>query len=335
MTRPVAFNATPPASAFALAADLLEASTCVSLLRGHLLSAAWALAKACTFWLLHAGLSCLPGRHDLQKYRTYHIGSPVVPSRPWRTGPAADAFPRMTPGTPASDAGPADKDEHRTSSVPGACQNEPSARLEREQSPLDPAKTQRSRGCRTRGSCVDLCIASNPRALTVTRSARLSDWHTRSLRSHGKHIGFVVDSGCTFHIHPHLRDLINVQPCTESVSGVDGRPRPCVAVGDLPLTVRDSRNRLLNYTLTGVRCVPSMRDSLLSVSQLWSTADIDCQFANIRALQLPPDANGRRTLLPFIRRGGLFEWHVIRSDPPATRARTLAIHFSKATSHIQ
>eukprot|EP00965_Chrysotila_dentata_P145063 4790290-Pleurochrysis_carterae.AAC.2 len=78
-----------------------------------------------------------------------------------------------------------------------------------------------------------------------------------------------------------------------------------------------------------------MRDSLLSASQLWSTADIDCQFANVRALQLPPDANGHRTLLPFIRRGGLFEWHVIRSAPSAARARTLAIHSSKATSHIQ
>eukprot|EP00965_Chrysotila_dentata_P094814 3135727-Pleurochrysis_carterae.AAC.1 len=93
----------------------------------------------------------------------------------------------MTPGTPASDIGPADKDRHRTPSVPSACQNEPSACLEREQSPLDPTKTQRSRDCRTRGSCVDLCIASNPRALTVTRQARLSDRHTRGLRSHALH----------------------------------------------------------------------------------------------------------------------------------------------------
>eukprot|EP00965_Chrysotila_dentata_P170932 5641531-Pleurochrysis_carterae.AAC.3 len=107
-------------------------------------------------------------------------------------------------------------------------------------------------------------------------------------------------------------------------------------MGGLPLTdVRDSQNWLLDYTLTGVRCVPSMRDSLLSVGQFWSNADTDCHFGTVRALELPPDADGRRTLLPFIRRGGLFEWHVTRRDSPAAHARTLAIHSSRATSHIQ
>eukprot|EP00965_Chrysotila_dentata_P089473 2953926-Pleurochrysis_carterae.AAC.1 len=65
-----------------------------------------------------------------------------------------------------------------------------------------------------------------------------------------------------------MDDLTNVQPCAESVSGVDGKPRPCVAIGDLPLSVRDSQNRIVEFTLTDVRCVPSMRDSLLSVGQL-------------------------------------------------------------------
>eukprot|EP00965_Chrysotila_dentata_P039396 1309822-Pleurochrysis_carterae.AAC.1 len=113
-----------------------------------------------------------------------------------------------------------------------------------------------------RPSCTDLHIASNPRALIATRSACLSDRHARNLRQQGKHIGFVVDSGCTYHIHPHVDDLINLRPCTETVSGVDGKPRPCVAVGDLPLSVRDSHNRIVDFTLSDVRCVPSMRDSL-------------------------------------------------------------------------
>eukprot|EP00965_Chrysotila_dentata_P080224 2646966-Pleurochrysis_carterae.AAC.1 len=113
-----------------------------------------------------------------------------------------------------------------------------------------------------RPSCTDLHIASNPRALIATRSARLSDRHARNMRQQGKHIGFVVDSGCTYHIHPHVGDLVNLRPCTETVSGVDGKPRPCVAVGDLPLSVRDSHNRIVDFTLPDVRCVPSMRDSL-------------------------------------------------------------------------
>eukprot|EP00965_Chrysotila_dentata_P034756 1156730-Pleurochrysis_carterae.AAC.1 len=91
---------------------------------------------------------------------------------------------------------------------------------------------------------VELNIASNARALHATRSKRHSDQHVRGLQNKGKHIGFVVDSGCTYHIHPNVHDLINIRSCSETVSGVDGKPRPCVALGDLPLTVRDSRNKL-------------------------------------------------------------------------------------------
>eukprot|EP00965_Chrysotila_dentata_P174843 5772298-Pleurochrysis_carterae.AAC.1 len=78
-----------------------------------------------------------------------------------------------------------------------------------------------------------------------------------------------------------------------------------------------------------------MRDSLLSVGQLWSNDSTDCHFGNVRALELPPHADGSRTLLPFIRRGGLFEWHVLRRTPKTAQGRSLAIHSSRATSHIQ
>eukprot|EP00965_Chrysotila_dentata_P010838 352220-Pleurochrysis_carterae.AAC.1 len=40
----------------------------------------------------------------------------------------------------------------------------------------------------TRNACIDLRNASNARALVATRSARLSDKHTRGLRATGKHI---------------------------------------------------------------------------------------------------------------------------------------------------
>eukprot|EP00965_Chrysotila_dentata_P066087 2188170-Pleurochrysis_carterae.AAC.1 len=78
-----------------------------------------------------------------------------------------------------------------------------------------------------------------------------------------------------------------------------------------------------------------MRDSLLSVGQLWSNESTDCHFGNVRALELPPHADGNRTLLPFIRRGGLYEWHVLRRTPKTAQGRSLAIHSSRATSHIQ
>eukprot|EP00965_Chrysotila_dentata_P095316 3150575-Pleurochrysis_carterae.AAC.1 len=78
-----------------------------------------------------------------------------------------------------------------------------------------------------------------------------------------------------------------------------------------------------------------MRDSLLSVGQLWTNEGTDCHFGNVRSLELPPNADGSRTLLPFIRRGGLFEWHVLRRTPQVAPGRSLAIHSSRATSHIQ
>eukprot|EP00965_Chrysotila_dentata_P147042 4854331-Pleurochrysis_carterae.AAC.1 len=71
----------------------------------------------------------------------------------------------------------------------------------------------------------------------------------------------------------------------------------------------DEKGNRIELTLTGVRCVPTMSDSLLSVGQLWASAGIDCRFAEACVMELAPDANGRRCRLPFIRRGGLYEWH--------------------------
>eukprot|EP00965_Chrysotila_dentata_P093569 3091835-Pleurochrysis_carterae.AAC.1 len=128
-----------------------------------------------------------------------------------------------------------------------------------------------------------------------------------------------------------MQDLVNVRPCTETVSGVDWRPRPCVAVGDLPLSAQDSQNRIVDFTLTDVRCVPSMRDSLLSVGQLWSTNNTDCHFANTRALELPPDASGHRKFLPFIRKGGAYSNGMWRA---ATRALPAPVRLP-STLHVQ
>eukprot|EP00965_Chrysotila_dentata_P035452 1179394-Pleurochrysis_carterae.AAC.1 len=72
------------------------------------------------------------------------------------------------------------------------------------------------------------------RSLLASRNARLNDRHVRGMPNSDRHVGFVVDSGCTYHIHPDVRDLINVRSCKESVSGVDAVPRPCTAIGDMP-----------------------------------------------------------------------------------------------------
>eukprot|EP00965_Chrysotila_dentata_P043690 1452512-Pleurochrysis_carterae.AAC.2 len=59
-----------------------------------------------------------------------------------------------------------------------------------------------------------------------------------------------------------------------------------------------------------------MNDSLLSVGQLWASAGIDCCSAGTCAMELAPDADGARRRLPFIRRGGLYEWHVASAPAP-------------------
>eukprot|EP00965_Chrysotila_dentata_P099338 3284306-Pleurochrysis_carterae.AAC.1 len=57
-------------------------------------------------------------------------------------------------------------------------------------------------------------------------------------------------------------------------------------------------------TLRNVRCVPSFRDSLLSVNQLWESTSTECRFDSTLALLSPPCATGGRLSLPFARSAG-------------------------------
>eukprot|EP00965_Chrysotila_dentata_P040824 1353137-Pleurochrysis_carterae.AAC.1 len=61
-------------------------------------------------------------------------------------------------------------------------------------------------------SPVDLLVASSARALMTTRNARTAGHHSRHLPPRSKHIAFVIDSGCTHHIHPCETDLLNAVP---------------------------------------------------------------------------------------------------------------------------
>eukprot|EP00965_Chrysotila_dentata_P000970 31300-Pleurochrysis_carterae.AAC.1 len=61
-------------------------------------------------------------------------------------------------------------------------------------------------------------------------------------------------------------------------------------------------------TLRNVRCVPTFRDSLLSVSQLWESSATECRFGSAQAMLLPPCKSGDRIILPFARSGGLYVW---------------------------
>eukprot|EP00965_Chrysotila_dentata_P011095 360488-Pleurochrysis_carterae.AAC.1 len=123
-------------------------------------------------------------------------------------------------------------------------------------------------------------IATPARVLIATRPRRNSPRHDRPLRNGARSIGFVVDSGCTWHIHPHITDLMNVRPCTDVVARIDGRPKRCTAIGDMPLSALDDKGVTVPVTLRDVRIVPSFSDSLLSVNALWEASSTECRFAD-------------------------------------------------------
>eukprot|EP00965_Chrysotila_dentata_P129319 4274682-Pleurochrysis_carterae.AAC.1 len=138
------------------------------------------------FWTLHAGHMSLPGAACSRlSFAAYRIDATLIDAHHVRCRsqqpPASDPNENVADSLPAASrvdtsadaSAPCDTDEHfhepdaQSSSLPG-----------RDHTVM-------------REACIDLRIASCARALVATRTARLSDKHTRSLRTKGKHIGFV------------------------------------------------------------------------------------------------------------------------------------------------
>ena len=157
---------------------------------------------------------------------------------------------------------------------------------------------------------------------------------------------FVVDSGASFHMHPHRGDLINVRPCADSIVGVDRRSHACPYVGDLPLLAIDAGGRYVKVVLRNVRHAPTLHDTLISVERLWRDDGISARFQDECTLKLP---SGRS--LDMARSQGLFLWEVrtatnlrattrplpMPRDPAQPRDSALnsfAVHSSKTSSHI-
>eukprot|EP00965_Chrysotila_dentata_P257369 6212866-Pleurochrysis_carterae.AAC.2 len=98
----------------------------------------------------------------------------------------------------------------------------------------------------------------------------------------------------------------------------------------------DAHGNMQQLTLRNVRCVPSFRDSLLSVNQLWASTSTECRFGSTLALLSPPCATGGRLLLPFGRSAGLYVWRVILRDSasPSNAARAMTIHASRSRHYV-
>ena len=177
----------------------------------------------------------------------------------------------------------------------------------------------------------DACLGLLERTLASTKSTprgRPRRGHVRALSTHRtRNLGspawrtalpvrrwskLVVDSGCTWHVHHTLEELINVRACRDIVEDANGYETECKWVGDLPIIARDRAGREYQILLRGVRHADSFADTLVSVDQLWETARIDTTFRDVRALVFHNNRvdGGNRLELPFSRERGLYRWQV-------------------------
>ena len=126
-------------------------------------------------------------------------------------------------------------------------------------------------------------------------------------------IRLVIDSGCTWHAHPHRKDLINVRPTDDSFVSADGTECKCDGVGDMPVICKDSSGKEIRVLLQDVRLVPSFTATLISVRQLEEEGNAEVRFGTIQSI-ITNDASGELRI-PFKWRDSVFSWIVRRPAP--------------------
>ena len=153
----------------------------------------------------------------------------------------------------------------------------------------------------------------------------------------------VIDSGCSWHCHPRLEDLINRRPCHDTMTGIDGKPQRVKCIGDLPAFVRDNTGLWRRVIIRNVRCVPTFTDTLISVDQFWEESKVNCVFNDVRCIHVPGGGDQDSMDLPFARMDNLYRWAIVpvNRDPRlqrtsdnrhAERALKATIHRPKSTS---
>ena len=147
------------------------------------------------------------------------------------------------------------------------------------------------------------------RAFLTQRAKQRHSKRPRGLSTFATALALVMDSGCTWHVHPVREDLVNLRPCNDRVEGVDRKVHPCTCMGDLPIVAQDAAGVHRQLLLQNVRCVPTIPDSLISIDQLWDDMRVDTQFRDIRSVFFPGEQTSSRQF-PFERSAGLNMWHV-------------------------
>ena len=145
------------------------------------------------------------------------------------------------------------------------------------------------------------------------KSVALKASSNKRIDKQGSTIDFIIDSGASFHVHPVKSDLVNTRPCSNRISGVDNVEHECPLIGDLQLEAKGSDGLIYQLLIRNVRYAPTVSDSLLSVSQLWSDSKVNVAFGDKCTLI---SSCGQQ--LPFTRskRNALYIWHVRRASSP-------------------
>ena len=123
-----------------------------------------------------------------------------------------------------------------------------------------------------------------------------------------RHRKLVIDSGASFHVHPHAQDLINLRPCNNRIMGIDHRPHDCSSVGDMPVLARGDDGMEYELLVKNVRCAPTFKDSLISINQLWLESKVDVSFKDICCLITPC---GKRLPFDQPKGTGIYMWRVL------------------------
>ena len=185
-----------------------------------------------------------------------------------------------------------------------------------------------------------MCSSNVGRALPLTRSKTRRSKRSRGFSAYAIALSLIMDSGCTWHVHPHAEDLLNHRPCSDTVEGIDKKVHPCTLIGDLPIIALDAAGVHRQLLVRDVRCVPSIQDTLVSIDQLWDDAKVDCVFRDLRSVILPgPVTDSRR--FPWSREHGLNIWSVVGNarDPArpfekAMHCHALNVRSVRSSSHI-
>jgi hypothetical protein len=121
----------------------------------------------------------------------------------------------------------------------------------------------------------------------------------------------VVDSGCSWHCHYRREDLINLRPCGDTMTGVDGKPQRVTHIGDMPAMARDHAGKLVKILIRDVRLVPTFSDTLISVDQFFEQANPVRTYFNDDRFILIDKGKPEQLQLPFSRRDRLFQWALL------------------------